>query len=397
MKINKRSLGHWLCLLAFGLNVLCARLRRRVRRGAHKPLVMLYGHKLCGNLLAIYRYWQEHTEAEFDMVFLTMDKAYHRELLDRGVASVLATRLQALRLLSRVDVIISDHGLHVLRWLLGSPGLKFIDVWHGFGFKGHHYDDFHVLRRYDEVWVDSPLQRSFYVEHFGFASERVVATGYARIDSLVQPSEDRVALRRRFGLPDTEKIVLFAPTWQHDAGEQGLFPFGLSRESFYAAMVVLAVRTNSVFVTRAHLNSPIQETTDTPRLRFLPFADHPDTEALLQACDVLLADWSSIVFDWLLLNRPTVFLDVPAPFPVGSTLQPRHRYGHLVADMDELVQALDRYLLRPDAYLELFGAQAALIRREVFGDCADGQATARCFARLEDLINASGQVPTSQV
>lgn len=394
MKINKRRPGHWLCLLAFGMSVLGARLWRLRRRSMRKPLVVLYGHRLCGNLLAIHRFWQERAEAEFDMVFLTMDKAYHRELLDRGVASVLATRLQALRLLCRMDVIISDHGLHVLRWLLGSPGLKFIDVWHGFGFKGHGYEDFHVLRRYDEVWVDSPLQRSFYVGHFGFAPERVIATGYARIDLLVRQSVDRVALRRRFGLPETGKIVLFAPTWQHDAGGQGLFPYGLSREAFYAAMAALAERTDSVFVTRAHLNAPIQETTGTPRLRFLPFADHPDTEALLLSCDVLLADWSSIVFDWLLLDRPTVFLDVPAPFPVGSTLQPRHRYGHLVADMDELVQVLERYLLHPDAYLERFGAQAALIRREVFGDCADGQATARCFARLERLINAQGQSPT---
>jgi hypothetical protein len=54
--------------------------------------------------------------------------------------------------------------------------------------------------------------------------------------------------------------------------------------------------------------------------------------------------------------------------------------------MAEMVQALERYVARPDDYTERFGAQAALVRREVFGDCADGYATQRCVKRLEALI-----------
>jgi CDP-glycerol glycerophosphotransferase len=386
VKIDKRKPSHWVQLLLFAAQVAIAIALRPFRRRGTSKHVVLYGHKLTGNLWAIYQHLVARCGRDIMVTFLTMDKPYHRQLMAQGIASVSATSFACQRLLRRTDVIISDHGLHVLSALLGRPGIRFVDVWHGFGFKGHHYDDFRVLRRYDEVWVDSPLQRSFYVEHFGFAPERVIATGYARIDALVNPTADRVALRRRFGLPETGKVVLFAPTWQHAGLGSGLFPFSVSPELFYATMSAFAARTDCVFVTRAHLNAPIHEMNSEPRLRFLPFSEYPDTEALLLACDVLLADWSSIVFDWLLLDRPAVFLDVPPPFPVGSTLQPGHRYGHLAGSMAEMVQALERYVARPDDYTERFGAQAALVRREVFGDCADGYATQRCVKRLEALI-----------
>jgi CDP-glycerol glycerophosphotransferase len=387
LKIDKKNPRHWVCLLLFGINVMCAIVCRPfVRRRGAERLVILYGHKLAGNLLALHRHVKATNEPDIHMVFLTMDKHYHRQLVAEGIASVLATSYACQRLLRRASVVISDHGLHVLSALLGRPGIRFVDVWHGFGFKGHHYDDFRVLRRYDEVWVDSPLQRSFYIERFGFAPDRVFATGYARIDALVRRTADRIALRRRFGLPEAGKVVLFAPTWQHAGLGRGQFPFDVSPERFYAAMAAFAVRTDCTFVTRAHLNAPIREVHSEPRLRFLPFSEYPDTEALLLACDVLLADWSSIVFDWLLLDRPTIFLDVPPPFPVGSTLQPGHRYGHLVKDMTELVHTLDRHVACPDDYTSRYGAQAALVRHEVFGDCADGQATQRCINRLNALM-----------
>lgn len=388
MKIDKRKPSHWIRLCLFSIQVGVAMALRPFRRAGTPRHVVLYGHKLTGNLLAIQQYLAAKCERDIKVSFLTMDSWYHRHLLARGVASVLATSFACQRLLRRADVVISDHGLHVLGALLGRSDIKFVDVWHGFGFKGHHYDDFRVLRRYDEVWVDSPLQRSFYLSHFGFAPERVIATGYARIDALVRRSMDHVALRRRFGLPESGKVVLFAPTWQHAERGRGLFPFNASPDLFYEVMAAFAARTNCIFVTRAHLNAAMPEVTSDSRMRFLPFADYPDTEALLLTCDVLLADWSSIVFDWLLLDRPTVFLDVLAPFPVGSTLQPRHRYGHLAGSMADLVQALESYVAQPDEYHRRHGVRAAEVRQEVFGDCADGHATQRCVERLKHLVDA---------
>src|SRR5690606_21993965 len=119
------------------------------------PLVVLYGHKLGGNLLALRR--QAYADGGWRMVFLTMDASYARELRKDGVEACIATRPACIALLARARAVVSDHGLHSMQWMPGRSSLKFFDVWHGIPFKGFDADDFRLQQRYDEVWVASGL------------------------------------------------------------------------------------------------------------------------------------------------------------------------------------------------------------------------------------------------
>lgn len=389
MKIDKTNPAHWLCLCLFGINVLAALvLRPLFHRQRHPRRVILYGHKLSGNLLALQRYIQAHDADELTLTFLTMDKRYARQQLRDGVHVAIATRPEAIALMIRADAVISDHGLHVMQWLVGRSSIRFFDVWHGFGFKGHARRDFRVLRHYDEVWVDSPLQARFYREQFGFDPAKVHATGYARTDRLVDRREDAAAIRRSLQLDTSEagKLVLFAPTWKQDVATRSMYPFGLDAGSFIGALSALAQRTHSTIIVRAHLNTGMAATGAFPRVVWIPSTDYPDTEAMLLASDVLVADWSSIVFDWLLLARPTVFLDVPPPFTHGHTLDASYRYGEVVDSLDQLCRVLEQYLVDPRAYQMAHADQVARTRKAVFGDCADGRAAARCVQRLRQAL-----------
>lgn len=389
MKIDKTNPAHWLCLFLFGLNVLAAMaLRPFFHRRGQPRRVILYGHKLSGNLLALRRYIQGHAADEFTLTFLTMDKRYARQLLLDGVHVAIATRPEAIALMVRADAVISDHGLHVMQWLVGRSDIRFFDVWHGFGFKGHAYGDFRVLRHYDEAWVDSPLQAGFYRDRFGFDPAKVHATGYARIDRLVRRDEDVAAIRRSLKLDAAGigKLVLFAPTWKQEVATRSMYPFGLEADAFVTALSTVAQRTGSTILMRSHLNTGMAAVGSFQRVMWLPATDYPDTEALLLASDVLVADWSSIVFDWLLLARPTVFLDVPPPFTHGHTLDGSYRYGEIVGSLDQLCRTLEHYLTDPAAYQTAHRDEAARIREAVFGSCADGRAAARCTQRLRRAL-----------
>lgn len=394
MKIDRRNPWHWLCLLAFGLNVACAMLLRPLfhRRGSGR--VLLYGHKLAGNLLGIHRHVQRHPPAGLRFAFLTMDPAYHRRLRGQGVRSVLAVSPSAIPWLAMADAVVSDHGLHAMQAMLGTTNLKFFDVWHGIPFKGFDADDFRVQRRYDEAWVASPLLASMYVERFGFSPQRVKATGYARTDRLVAPGEvDRGEVAARLGLPaDAGRIVLFAPTWKQDDQARSLFPFGTGEAAFCAALSALAVRHGATIVFRTHLNSGVNAgaTGPWPRLASLPYAVFPDTEEVLLASDILVCDWSSIAFDFLLLDRPTIFLDVEVPFAKGLSLDAGYRFGALARDMDGMLALLDRYLREPARYDEDCGARAAETKQRVYGGFADGRSAERCLARLEGALATGG-------
>jgi CDP-glycerol glycerophosphotransferase len=392
MKIDRRKALHWLYLALFGVNVVAALALRPLRGRGGRKRIVLYGHKLNGNLLALYR--QLEADPRFETVFLTMDPAYGRQLDAQRVNWRLAIAPRCAALLATVDVIVTSHGLHAAGLMVGRSDVKFADVWHGIPFKGFDADDFRVQHRYDEVWVASPLLRELYVTRYGFDGARVHATGYARTDRLVRRQEDAAALRRSLGLRDGP-IVLFAPTWRQDDRGRSLYPFGLDEVAFLDALQAACRPHGATLVVRAHLNTQLAGTAHggdrrahgaPAKVVYLPHAQFPDTEALLLASDVLVCDWSSIAFDYLLLDRPTIFLDVPAPFRKGFSLGPEHRFGPVVGGLDALRERLEQALARPDDYRREFGARNAFERAAVYGEFADGRASERGVERLVRLV-----------
>ncbi len=400
MKIDRRNLRHWLYLALFALNVGIAialrTLRRRHSTQSRQPKqrVILYGHKLGGNLLALYRTMRASHADGIDVHFLTMDPAYYRELTASGKACLLATSPACIASLASVDAIISDHGLHALSPILSWTDVKFFDVWHGIAFKGFDADDFRVQHRYDEVWVASPSQRDLYIDKFGFDPGIVHATGYARTDQLVRGDGDIDAIKRSLGLDPATcgKLVLFAPTWKQDTGNRSLFPFGLPADDFLQSLGELASNNGATVLLRTHLNSDAMSHGIPGRVLPVPYARFPETEAILLASDVLVCDWSSIAFDYLLLGRPTIFLDVPAPFRKGFSLGPEYRYGELIDSLPGLLDALQAALADPKGWHGRHSESVAGIREAVYGACADGKASARCIARMQRCLGMGAGV-----
>lgn len=386
MKIRKSEPTHWIYLALFFLqSLLGLGIRSLPKRKGCRP-VILYGHKLNGNLLAFYSYLTAARDEALMPVFLTMDLNYHRKLKDAGINSCWACSASCAALLGHAAALVSDHGLHSLqplRPLYRRMGLYFFDVWHGIPFKGFDADDFQVQRRYDEAWVASDLNRRLYLEQFGFEPKKVAVTGYARTDKLVQPTPSLMEVRRKLGLPLTGNLILFAPTWAQDVEGRSIFPFGHSEDEFLNALSGLGQRHQATIVLRSHLNSAEGANTNYHNIIRLPSSTHPDTEEILLACDVMICDWSSIAFDYLLLDRPTFFLDVPPPFRKGFSLGPEYRFGEIVGDLTSLISSIDQSLSQPDQYWIRNRERHERIKNEVYGGMADGCAAKRYFARLK--------------
>lgn len=374
MKINKRSPSHWLQLLAFAKQALAGLLLRKFNR---QSAVVLYGHKLNGNLLAIYKACPE-------AIFLSMDRRYCQELKHQGIRCQWACSFGAARLLASATAIISDHGLHSLELLLPTyrkQGLKCFDVWHGIPFKGFDTQDFRLQQQYDETWVASELHRDLYIQRFGFTPQQTVITGYARTDALIQPRQSDAEIRTQLKLPAQGKLILFAPTWAQDNRDRTLFPFAHQAEEFLGALSAMAQKHQACVLLRTHLNSSTIER-DFPGIISLPSSQWPDTESILQVSDLLICDWSSIAFDYLLLDRPTFFLDVPAPFQKGFSLGPEYRFGPVIGSLPQLLGSLESILMTEDGYWQEHADKHQRIRSAIYGTWADGHATWRCLERL---------------
>jgi CDP-glycerol glycerophosphotransferase len=125
--------------------------------------------------------------------------------------------------------------------------------------------------------------------------------GYPRNDRLANATPEAVArVRERLGIAPDKTAVLYAPT--HREYEDGYVP------KLDLARLADALGPDHVILARLHYfydSEPlVRELHGAGRL--LDVASHPSVEELCLAADVLLTDYSSIMFDYAVLDRPIV-------------------------------------------------------------------------------------------
>jgi CDP-glycerol glycerophosphotransferase len=214
----------------------------------------------------------------------------------------------------------------------------------------------------------------------------VYSIGAPRTDKLVESGDRGSDFRKFANVPLQNPIILYAPTWQQDDRGRSLIPFGQDEEEFLGRLSAFCKERNCYLVLRSHQNTSFLER-PYDNVLYCPQVEYPDTEDILLETDILISDWSSIVFDYLLLNRPTIFLDVPHPFAKGCTLGPEYRFGHVVPDLHELTEALGEYVDHPDRYWARYGERHRAIKEFTYDSNADGCTSERCLNRLHELFS----------
>lgn len=195
-------------------------------------------------------------------------------------------------------------------------GQRYLQTWHGTPLKRIGRDIASprlsagytaAMAREAGAWEALLAQNSFAAgvlpQALGFDG-RVILEGYPRNDALAGDGADRLrgATRKALGLGD-ERVVLYAPTWRDTARtEQG-------RRAFVSHLDASRVheRTGATVLLRSHSNAAAgRGRISSPGV--LDVTAHPDITALLAAADVLVTDYSSVMFDFAVTERPQVLL-----------------------------------------------------------------------------------------
>jgi CDP-glycerol glycerophosphotransferase len=194
--------------------------------------------------------------------------------------------------------------------------------------------------------------------------------GYPRNDVLANATPDSVAAARAsLGVAPQQTAILYAPT--HREYEEGYVP------RLDLARLVDALGPEYVILARLHYfydsDRLVRELHGAGRL--IDVASHPSIEELCLAADVLLTDYSSIMFDYAVLDRPIV---IHAP----DWDEYRARRG---VYFDLLAAPPGRVTLTQDDVAEALaapedGARAAF--RERFCSLDDGGAAERVVRRV---------------
>ena len=294
----------------------------------------------------------------------------------------------AVAALESADVVVSNTHTDLDPWSK-QPGQVYLQTWHGTPLKRIHrsalshpapalMDALDVeIRRWDHLISPSPAATTLLRSAFGYHGS-VLETGYPRNDQLAGPEADqrRARARARLGLGADVPVVLWAPTWRDDDVDLLDVPDGLD-----AAALADRLGPDAVVLVRRHYYLGHRPAASGhPRVRDL--SNHPDIGELHLAADVLVTDYSSSIFDFVVTGRPVVvyaydlehFRDRLRGFTLDlETELP----GPVVLDQDVLAEVLSDL---PGLQRAWAGRYAAF--RERFCSLEDGRATERVVEAL---------------
>ncbi|MGM0967661.1 MAG: CDP-glycerol glycerophosphotransferase family protein [Bacillota bacterium] len=162
-------------------------------------------------------------------------------------------------------------------------------------------------RNYTKVVVSSDSIRKHYAEGFGVQLDNVVATGIPRTDFFFD-EEKKEAVKSRlyeeYPYLKNKKVILFAPTFRGNGQQSAHYPFDvLNFDQLYREL-----KDEYVFLFKIHpfvknsINIPYQYSEF-----FYDFSDFREINDLLLIADLLITDYSSVCFEFALLNKPMIF------------------------------------------------------------------------------------------
>ncbi|MDQ3691672.1 MAG: CDP-glycerol glycerophosphotransferase family protein [Chloroflexota bacterium] len=224
------------------------------------------------------------------------------------------------RLLARADVIFLDDYQPIIYRFDAGPDVRIIQLWHASGaFKTVGYSRIgkpggpspfaRRHKNYTHAIVSSEHDVPFYAEAFGIPEERVVPTGIPRMDRFFDESQ-RAAGRKQaieaFPSIAGRHTILFAPTFRGSGPRNASYDY---QQIDYAALHALCVEKDAVMIMKMH--PFVRAPWPIPvayRDRLIDATRTPiDVNDLLFAVDLLITDYSSIVFEFSTLLRPMLF------------------------------------------------------------------------------------------
>ena len=302
--------------------------------------------------------------------------------------------LAAIELLADARYIFVNDSCYMLSSLPLRPETEVIQLWHACGaFKKFGYslqgklfgvgteklNTFPVHRNFTYVTVSSPEVVWAYAEafHMEDRKEAILPVGVSRTDVFYDPERIRAAGERLRSMVPAggRKVLLYAPTFRGKVA-MAVSPDKLDLQKMHRELgdSWVVVIKHHPFVRR---RPPIPASC---RDFAFDLTDQMSIEELLMAADVCMTDYSSLMFEYSLLERPMIFF---APdlgdydgwrgfyYPYSS-LTP----GPVVSKSEQVIS-----LLKDPEHS--FNMEEVRAFRDKFMSACDGHATERILALLK--------------
>lgn len=232
-------------------------------------------------------------------------------------------------------------------------------------------------RHWDYLISANSFSTKVFESAFDFSEQKILEVGYPRVDQLIGSyGKKALELKLKYQLPMDKKVILYAPTWRDNDFVREGYVFRLATD-FEKWQKKLSEKYIVLFKPHYLIAKNYQVPTSLARFVYVLDNSSDINDAYLMS-DILVTDYSSVFFDFAVLNRPIYFymydfeqyeqklrgfyLDVFKDLP-----------NKIVKNEDELLNAIDS---------EYFDYQRLKVFNQRFNTLQDGQATQRVVRRV---------------
>ncbi|WP_282125935.1 CDP-glycerol glycerophosphotransferase family protein [Marinifilum flexuosum] len=354
----------FLHLLIFCLRNLYFIVEKLFRKNKKIALFFLTEQFYYDNSKFLFEYLRK--QEAFKCLLFTANKKLYAELKQKFPNEVVyANSFTALKVFLRTKNVIISYGTSAavfFPYYLHEKRKKIIYLGHGtpvkqIGYQTPVWNKFgksYQLQSYSYLTACSDIECLMLASGFRVNLNQVWLTGMPRYDYLLSENNQDGELIQQHPYLD-KKVILYAPTWR-DGKLTEFFPF----EDYKAELLERFLEEHDTYLLiRGHKESvkrkSILKDESLFKLKRVKKAeqDHfPDVTELLPFVDILITDYSSILVDYLLLDRPICF--IPYDIEEYSKYQglildyERNTPGKKFASMQDLIEGLNDYIANPN-------------------------------------------------
>ena len=261
-------------------------------------------NELHGNLLDIYEELQKY---DYDIKVIAMNKG--------SFIKKIKFEFKVLFTSATSKYILIDDFFPLMYVLNIRKGTKFIQVWHALGaFKRVGYSRLDIdnknsltHRNYTDTIVSSENIVDNYAEAFGINEDKVHPLGIPRTDMFfdeIKKEKIKQEIYEKYPYLKEKRVILFAPTFRGSGRKSAHYP----EEYIDLDEIYKNLDKNDAFVLKLHpfiKNQLIikEEYKD----KIVDLTDYKDINELLLITDLLITDYSSVIFEYSFMEKPVIF------------------------------------------------------------------------------------------
>lgn len=260
---------------------------------------------------------------EFNSFLFVVDKNLYEVLKAKFPNKVVyALSFKALVLFLRSPIVLISYGISSAAfkpYYLHEKCKKIVYLGHGTPMKKmglqtsvwRKYGKSFQIQKYSYMLGSSPLEQILHAAGFNIDMDNVWSTGLPRNDYLLKDTIPNSSLPEKYPFLN-KKILLYAPTWREEGHKTRFFPF----DDFNIDLLNEFLEKEDAYILIRGHKEDLKRNTISGKRDFLSSSriisaeqdKFPDIYQLLPFVDILVSDYSSLMIDFLLLDRPMCFI-----------------------------------------------------------------------------------------